>query len=268
MSRADPGRDARRPASPAERDRAAAARGGHRALPARDGRGDARRCGRELGPARRASWPSTRAGCCGARGSRRCSRPSPPVAGRAAGLGLVLVGSGEGQALSVEDELRRRVGRARPRGRASSSPGGSSAWRTALRAADVFVFPSVFEALGISLVEAAACGLPAVASRTGGIVDVVEDGARGCSSRPGDARGARRGPASASPADAALRARDGARGARHRPRALRRARRGRALPGPLPRGQLSAGFFIPAGTCSSCRWSSSSITGRSSLKEK
>ena len=55
-----------------------------------------------------------------------------------------------------------------------------------LRAADVFVFPSEFEALGISLVEAAACGLPAIGSRTGGIVDVIEDGASGLLVPPRD----------------------------------------------------------------------------------
>ena len=37
-----------------------------------------------------------------------------------------------------------------------------------LRAADVFVFPSVFEALGLSLIEAAACGLPASARAPAG----------------------------------------------------------------------------------------------------
>jgi glycosyltransferase involved in cell wall biosynthesis len=56
-----------------------------------------------------------------------------------------------------------------------------------LRAADVFAFPSVFEALGISLIEAAACGLPAVGSRTGGIVDVIEEGATGYLVPPGEA---------------------------------------------------------------------------------
>jgi glycosyltransferase involved in cell wall biosynthesis len=55
-----------------------------------------------------------------------------------------------------------------------------------LRAADVFALPSMYEALGIALVEAAACGLPAVASRTGGIVDVVEDGRSGILVTPGD----------------------------------------------------------------------------------
>ena len=56
----------------------------------------------------------------------------------------------------------------------------------ALRAADVFAFPSVFEALGISLIEAAATGLPAVGARTGGIVDVIENGASGWLVDPGD----------------------------------------------------------------------------------
>ncbi len=56
-----------------------------------------------------------------------------------------------------------------------------------VRAADVFVFPSVFEGLGISLVEALACGLPAIGSRTGGIVDVIDDGRTGLLVAPADA---------------------------------------------------------------------------------
>jgi glycosyltransferase involved in cell wall biosynthesis len=99
---------------------------------------------------------------------------------------LVLVGSGEGQALSVEEELRADVV---ARGLADRVvfAGRQDAVEDYLRAGDVFVFPSVFEALGISLVEAAACGLPAVASRTGGIVDVVEDGRSGLLVTPGRA---------------------------------------------------------------------------------
>jgi hypothetical protein len=107
------------------------------------------------------------------------------VADRAPGLGLVLVGSGEGQALSVEDELRRRVDE-RGLGTRVVFAGRIERVEDYLRAADVFVFPSVFEALGIALVEAAACALPAVASRTGGIVDVVEDGVSGALVAPGD----------------------------------------------------------------------------------
>ena len=108
------------------------------------------------------------------------------AAAQAPGFALVLVGSGEGQALSVEDELKRRVAEAGLAGRVLF-PGRVERVEDWLRAADLFVFPSVFEALGISLVEAAACGLPAVASRTGGIVDVVEDGASGLLVVPGDA---------------------------------------------------------------------------------
>ena len=61
-----------------------------------------------------------------------------------------------------------------------------------LRASDVFVFPSEFEALGLSLIEAAACGLPAVGSRTGGIVDVIEHEGSGLLVPPGDAGGSAR----------------------------------------------------------------------------
>ena len=99
--------------------------------------------------------------------------------------GLVLVGSGAGQALSVEDALRERVHAARLQDRVIFT-GRLDDVSAPLRAADVFVFPSLFEALGISLVEAAACGLPCIGSRTGGIVDVIDDGRSGLLVRPGD----------------------------------------------------------------------------------
>src|SRR6185436_7465257 len=54
---------------------------------------------------------------------------------------------------------------------------------------DIFVFPSQFEGLGISLVEAAACGLACIGSRTGGIVDVIEHGRSGLLTEPGDVAG-------------------------------------------------------------------------------
>ncbi len=45
--------------------------------------------------------------------------------------------------------------------------------------ADVFVFPSALESFGLVVVEAMAAGLPVVASRVGGVCDVVEDGVSG-----------------------------------------------------------------------------------------
>jgi glycosyltransferase involved in cell wall biosynthesis len=98
---------------------------------------------------------------------------------------LAIVGSGEGQALSVEGELRSAV-TASGLGERIAFTGRMDAVEDALRASDVFAFPSEFEALGLSLIEAGACGLPAVASRTGGIVDVVEDGRSGWLVPPGD----------------------------------------------------------------------------------
>jgi len=98
---------------------------------------------------------------------------------------LLVVGSGAGQALSVEEDLRAIVLREGLGARVTFT-GRLDDVSEALRAADVFAFPSVFEALGISLIEAAATGLPAVGARTGGIVDVIENGASGWLVDPGD----------------------------------------------------------------------------------
>jgi glycosyltransferase involved in cell wall biosynthesis len=108
------------------------------------------------------------------------------VADADAAAHLVLVGSGEGQALSVEADLLARVRDHGLRERVTFA-GRVLAVEDYLRASDVFAFPSLFEALGISLIEAAACGLPAVGSRTGGIVDVIEEGETGLLVEPGDA---------------------------------------------------------------------------------
>lgn len=110
------------------------------------------------------------------------------LAARRPGLHLLLVGSGDGQSLSIEAELRARAGAPPLAGRVSFA-GRVENVDDYLRASDVFVFPSEFEALGISLVEAVACGLPCVASRTGGIVDVVEHDVTGLLHEPKDAAG-------------------------------------------------------------------------------
>jgi len=98
---------------------------------------------------------------------------------------LMIVGSGEGQTLSVEPELKESVRRRGLEGRVTFT-GRVDDVAERLRASDLFVFPSEFEALGISLIEAAACGLPAVGTRTGGIVDVIEEGESGLLVPPRD----------------------------------------------------------------------------------
>jgi glycosyltransferase involved in cell wall biosynthesis len=56
----------------------------------------------------------------------------------------------------------------------------------AYASADLFVFPSAMEAYGLVVTEAMAAGLPVVASRVGGVCDVVEEGVNGYTFNVGD----------------------------------------------------------------------------------
>jgi len=51
---------------------------------------------------------------------------------------------------------------------------------------DLFIMPSVSEGLGTAILEAGASGLPIIASRVGGIPDIVEQGETGLLVPPGD----------------------------------------------------------------------------------
>jgi len=54
---------------------------------------------------------------------------------------------------------------------------------------DIFVLPSLNEGMGRVLVEAMAAGKPVVASRVGGILDLVKEGQNGFLAEPGDEKG-------------------------------------------------------------------------------
>jgi N-acetyl-alpha-D-glucosaminyl L-malate synthase BshA len=55
-----------------------------------------------------------------------------------------------------------------------------------LGCADLFLLPSESESFGLSALEAMSCGTPVVATRVGGIPEVVEDGENGLLFQPGD----------------------------------------------------------------------------------
>lgn len=91
---------------------------------------------------------------------------------------LLLIGGGGTQYLSCEAELKSFVAAHALNDRVTFT-GYTDRVADYLRAADAFVFPSESESLGLALIEAMACGLPALASATGGILDIVTDNADG-----------------------------------------------------------------------------------------
>ncbi len=61
-----------------------------------------------------------------------------------------------------------------------------------LASADLFLLPSQLESFGLAALEAMACEVPVIATRVGGVPEVVEDGVDGYLVEPGDVAGAAR----------------------------------------------------------------------------
>lgn len=108
-------------------------------------------------------------------------RAMPAVLSRHSEVRFVIAGSGDLQALR---ETAKRLGVQE----SLETPGwiGGADKDALLRRATVFALPSYFEAMPMSLLEAMAHGLPCVASRVGGIPDVLADGREGMLLPPGD----------------------------------------------------------------------------------
>jgi glycosyltransferase involved in cell wall biosynthesis len=99
----------------------------------------------------------------------------------AAGLPLRVVIAGEGgERARLEDDARALGGRVRLLGFRDDLP-------ACLAAADVVAMPSRHEGLGVAALEAMAAGRPVVASRVGGLAEVVADAETGLLVPPGDA---------------------------------------------------------------------------------
>ncbi len=84
---------------------------------------------------------------------------------------LVFIGEGP-----LENALRRRAEALGPAGRSIVFAGFHADPAPVTKALDVATLPSEFEGMGRVLLEAQAAGVPVVANRVGGMVDVVGDG--------------------------------------------------------------------------------------------
>lgn len=109
------------------------------------------------------------------------------VATREKSAHLVLLGENSPN-LGVEEELRRYVSRHLLRDTVTFA-GQQPDVLPFLRTADAFVLPSQREGLSIALLEAMACGLPAVGTRTSGTVELIRPGENGYLVDIGDAAG-------------------------------------------------------------------------------
>lgn len=92
---------------------------------------------------------------------------------------VLLAGSGP----EIEN-LRRQAGSLLP-GRVYFA-GDSDRVPELLNGMDVFVLPSLGEGMSNTLLEAMACGLPALATKVGGNPEIIENGTNGCLFAPGD----------------------------------------------------------------------------------
>lgn len=98
---------------------------------------------------------------------------------------LLLVGAGDYQFLSCEEELKLYVKEANLQDHVTFT-GYVQNVHEYLQSSDYFIFPSESEALGISLLEALSCELPCIATKVGGILDIIEHGKNGMLVDAGD----------------------------------------------------------------------------------
>ena len=107
----------------------------------------------------------------------------PPVFERQPRLRVLLFGKGP-----LLDPIRAEIAR-RGWGERVKLPGFRDDMARIIPALDLLVHPAFMEGLGVALLQAAACGLPIVAGRAGGIPEIVRHGENGLLVEPGDVAG-------------------------------------------------------------------------------
>jgi glycosyltransferase involved in cell wall biosynthesis len=112
-------------------------------------------------------------------------RAAAIVAGRRDDVTFVVAGEDKSRSGENRRRLERLVGDLGLGGRVHL-PGWVDDVPTLLSALDLFVSPSRSEPFGLSIIEAMACGVPVVATKSEGAGEILEDGVTGLLVPPGD----------------------------------------------------------------------------------
>lgn len=117
------------------------------------------------------------------KGQRFLVEAMPKIISKYKGAQLLIAGNGP------EEARLKKLAASLGLGECVHFAGSSPHTENFLSVMDVFVLPSIKEGLGIALLEALAAGKACVASRVGGIENVVKDGVSGLLTDPGDVDG-------------------------------------------------------------------------------
>jgi glycosyltransferase involved in cell wall biosynthesis len=109
----------------------------------------------------------------------------PDIIARHPNLYLLIVGSGAGSFDDCEAELANIIREHRLE-RHAAMAGATDRVEDYLRAADVFVYPSLYEGFGLGVIEALACGSIVAVTPVGVAGELIQHGANGFLFRPDD----------------------------------------------------------------------------------
>jgi len=116
------------------------------------------------------------------KGVKELARAYAHIADQESNISLVIVGPDEeNMAIELKEILKKHIKSVRIKTKYTSKP------EAFMQAADIFCLPSYREGFGSVIIEAAACGVPSVASKIYGLTDAIEDSSTGILVEPGNA---------------------------------------------------------------------------------